>query len=336
MMEESRYRIAVVIPCFRVRAQILDVLAQMGSECWRIYVVDDACPEKTGLLVTEQVGDPRVKVLFHENNQGVGGAVMTGYRQAIADGAQIIVKIDGDGQHAPSLIPEFCAPLIQGEADYTKGNRFYDLEDLQDMPGARIFGNAVLSLFSKLSTGYWDIFDPTNGYTAIRAEIAGKLPFRKISKRYFFESDMLFRLNLLHAVVVDIPMSACYAGEKSNLKINGIIGEFLLKHARNLGKRIFYNYFLRDMSLASLELLTGGLLISFGTAFGLSRWFLSAQAGVTTPAGTVMLAALPIMLGLQFLLAFFGYDIATLPRHPRSPALNKPLASRQLIDDDIR
>ena len=318
---EPHCRIAVVIPCYKVRRHVLEVVAKIGDTCWRIYAVDDACPEKSGQLLAEKCGDPRLRILYHEQNRGVGGAVMSGYRQAIADGAQIIVKIDGDGQADPALMPDFVAPLIAGQADYAKGNRFYDLESLHGMPAIRICGNAMLSFFSKLSTGYWDIFDPTNGYTAIRAEVAAKLPLAKISQRYFFESDLLFRLNTLRAVVVDIPMDACYADETSNLHIASIIGEFLTKHLRNFGKRIFYNYFLRDVSLASLELVAGVCLIAFGASFGLYHWHQSLQAGIATPAGTVMVAALPVLLGLQFLLAFFGYDIATIPRRPRSAPL---------------
>jgi glycosyltransferase involved in cell wall biosynthesis len=318
---EPPCRIAVVVPCYKVRRHVLEVVSMIGDTCWRIYAVDDACPEKSGLLLAENCGDPRLRVLYHEQNRGVGGAVMSGYRQAIADGAQIIVKIDGDGQTDPALIADFVAPLIAGQADYAKGNRFYDLESLHGMPAVRICGNAILSFFSKLSTGYWDIFDPTNGYTAIRAEVAAKLPLTKISQRYFFESDLLFRLNTLRAVVVDIPMDARYVDEASNLRIVSIIGEFLSKHLRNFGKRIFYNYFLRDLSLASLELVSGVCLIAFGAGFGLYHWNQSLQGGVATPAGTVMLAALPVLLGLQFLLAFFGYDIASIPRRPRSAPL---------------
>lgn len=314
-------RIAVVIPCYKVRRHVLEVISKIGNVCWRIYAVDDACPENSGQLLAEECSDPRLRILCHKQNLGVGGAVMTGYRQAIEDGAQIIVKIDGDGQIDPALIPAFVAPLIAGQADYAKGNRFYDLESLHGMPVIRICGNAMLSFFSKLSTGYWDIFDPTNGYTAIRAEVATKLPLAKISQRYFFESDLLFRLNTLRAVVVDIPMDARYADETSNLHIAPIVGEFLVKHVRNFGKRIFYNYFLRDVSLASLELVAGACLIIFGASFGLYHWHQSFQAGVATPAGTVMVAALPILLGLQFLLAFVGYDIASIPRRPRSAPL---------------
>lgn len=312
--------VAVVIPCYKVTRHIQEVIDGIGDQVQQIYVVDDACPEGSGRFVEENVKDRRVQVLFHSENLGVGGAVMTGYRAAIADGADVIVKVDGDGQMDPALIPDFIWPILVGEADYTKGNRFYDLEEIRAMPGMRMFGNAVLSFMAKLSTGYWDLFDPTNGYTAIHADVARHLPYSKISRRYFFETDLLFRLNTMRAVVVDVPMSAKYGEEVSNLKISKIIGEFLFKHARNFFKRIFYNYYLRDLSLASIELPLGLLLVIFGAGFGLFSWHDSAQANAVTPAGTVMLSALPILMGLQFLLAFLGNDIGSVPRRPRHKA----------------
>ena len=321
-------RVAVVIPTYKVIRHIAQVIAAIPPMVWRIYVIDDACPDGTGKFVVENVADDRVRVFYHQQNQGVGGAVMTGYQAAIADGADIIVKVDGDGQMDPSLIPYFVEPILVGEADYTKGNRFYDLEGIRVMPKVRLLGNAVLSLMAKLSTGYWDLFDPTNGYTAIHADVARHLPFAKISKRYFFETDILFRLNTMRAVVVDVPMSAKYGEEVSNLKISKIIGKFLFKHVRNFFKRIFYNYYLRDMSLASLELPLGLLLLLLGTGFGGYNWYESAHLNAVTPAGTVMLAALPILMGLQLVLAFLGNDIGSVPRRPmhktfrarRSPA----------------
>lgn len=330
--------IAVVIPSYKVTEHIIQVIAAIGDEIWRIYVVDDACPESSGRLVEQKCKDPRVRVIHHTENQGVGGAVMTGYRAAIADGAEVIVKVDGDGQMDTSLIPYFIEPILSGEADYTKGNRFFDLEEIRSMPGVRLFGNAVLSLISKLSTGYWDLFDPTNGYTAIHADVAKHLPFDKISQRYFFETDILFRLNILRAVVVDVPMEAKYGDEVSNLKISSIIGEFLFKHTRNFLKRIFYNYYLRDLSLASIELPLGLLLLLFGIGQGGYHWLASAQAGVPTPAGTVMLAALPILLGLQFVMAFLGYDISSVPRRPRHIVLSKRCTATRKADvnDSVR
>ena len=308
--------IAVVIPSFRVTRHILGVIAAIGPEVSRIYVVDDKCPDQSGALVRAECRDPRVTVLEHSENQGVGGAVMTGYAAAIADGAVVIVKLDGDGQMDARLIPTFAAPILAGEADYTKGNRFFDLAQIGAMPLTRLIGNALLSLLTKVSSGYWDLFDPTNGYTAIHADAARHLPFHQISRRYFFESDMLFRLNTLHAVVVDVPMDAVYGDEVSNLKIRTIVTEFAVKHARNFLKRLFYNYYLRNMSLASIELPLGLALVAFGSLYGIDQWVRALHLDITTPAGTVMVAALPIIMGMQLILAFLAYDIASVPRRP--------------------
>lgn len=309
--------IAVIIPCFKCRRHILDVLRHIGPEVRRIYVVDDCCPEGTGRLVQEQNQDPRVRVLFNTRNLGVGGAVMQGYRAALEESEnRILVKIDGDGQMDPALIPRFAAPICQGMADYTKGNRFYNLDEIWRMPKIRIFGNVVLSFLSKFSTGYWQIFDFTNGYTAIARSVACRLDFSKIDERYFFESDMLFRLNIIRAVVTDIPMSAHYGNETSNLSITRCIGRFFFKHVLNTLKRIFYNYFLRDLSLASLELLLGFLFTVWGCLFGGFTWWNALEQNLTTPAGTAILAGTMIIVGLQLLLGFFAYDMAHIPTRP--------------------
>lgn len=323
----SQATIAVVIPSYRVTRHILDVLAAIGPQVSRIYVVDDKCPDGSGALVRTECSDPRVMVIHHVENQGVGGAVMTGYQAAIADGMTVIVKVDGDGQMDPSLIAQFVAPILRGEADYTKGNRFFNLEQIRAMPPMRLFGNAVLSLMTKLSSGYWDLFDPTNGYTAIHADVANQLPFGKISRRYFFETDMLFRLNTVHAVVVDVPMDASYGDEISNLKISKIVTEFLVKHCRNFFKRIFYNYYLRNMSLASIELPLGVVLLLGGLLYGGWHWLASERVNVATPAGTVMLSALPVLMGMQLILAFLASDIASVPTRPLHKKLGRQRSS---------
>jgi len=325
MIKTNTVKVAVVIPSYRVVKHILRVISEIGSEVWRIYVVDDKCPDESGHYVEINCKDVRVVILRHVVNQGVGGAVMTGYRAAIADGAEIIIKVDGDGQMDPRLIPLFIEPILAGEADYTKGNRFFNLEEIRTMPKVRLFGNAVLSFMTKFSSGYWDLFDPTNGYTAIHADIAKLLPFEKISRRYFFETDMLFRLNTFRAVVVDVPMSAKYDDEISHLKVSKIIGEFFVKHMRNFGKRIFYNYYLRDMSIASIELPLGVLFLLFGAGFGGWSWLNAMREGSATPVGTVMLSALPALMGLQLVLAFLAYDIATVPGSPLHKRLKKTL-----------
>jgi dolichol-phosphate mannosyltransferase len=306
--------VAVVIPCYKVLDHILFVIAGIGDSCQRIYVVDDCCPQQSGDYVSQHCTDPRVKILRHSSNEGVGGAVMTGYQAALQEQMDIVVKIDGDGQMDPALLPIFIAPILRGEADYCKGNRFYYLDSLSSMPTARLFGNAMLSFMTKLSSGYWDLFDPTNGYTAIHCKVLQQLPLAKLSRRYFFESDMLFRLNILRAAVVDVPMHTHYGDEVSNLHIWQIIGEFLRKHMSNFGKRIFYNYYLRDMALASFELPLGLLLMLFSVGFGGYHWYLSAHSGVPATVGTVMLSALSLLIGMQFLLSFIAYDIANTPR----------------------
>lgn len=309
-------KVAVVIPSYKVKKHILSVINKIGPSVHKIYVVDDCCPEGSGDYVIENNTDERVSVIKHNQNQGVGGAVMTGYLSAINDGMEIVVKIDGDDQMEPKLIPSFIAPIIAGEADYTKGNRFFNLDNISVMPKFRLFGNAVLSFMTKISSGYWDLFDPTNGYTAIHADVIRHLPMNKISKRYFFESDILFRLNTLKAVVVDIPMDAKYEDEVSNLKISKIVGDFMFKHSRNLLKRVFYNYYLRDMSLASIELPIGLAMFIFGVVSGAINWYESIDTGIATTSGTVMLAGLPIILGLQLILAFIGHDVSNVPKRP--------------------
>ncbi|AEG91960.1 glycosyltransferase family 2 protein [Ramlibacter tataouinensis] len=309
-------RVAVVVPSYKATRHILDVIGGMGSEVDRIYVVDDCCPERTGDFVERQNRDPRVRVLRNAANEGVGGAVMHGYKQAIADGYDVLVKMDSDGQMDPRMLPRLVQPIVQGQADYTKGNRFYDLKAIHRMPAVRIFGNAVLSFMSKVSTGYWGMFDPTNGYTAISARVAAHVPMDKISQRYFFETDMLFRLNILGAVVRDIPMDAIYGDETSHLRISRILPEFLAKHARNFGKRIFYNYFLRDLNIASLQLVAGSGLLAFGMVHGGYHWLRALSTGLPTAVGIIMVAALTTLVGFQLLLAFLSYDMSHVPREP--------------------
>jgi dolichol-phosphate mannosyltransferase len=315
--------IAVVIPCYRTRRQILDVLSRIDANVSRIYVVDDACPEGTGDLVEKSLADDRVRVLRHERNLGVGAAVVTGYRAALADGAQIVVKIDGDGQMDPAQMSRLVAPIAMGVADYAKGNRFYDFALLQDMPRLRLLGNALLSLINKISSGYWNVMDPTNGYTAIHRIALEALPLAKIDTGYFFESDMLFRLYTVRGVVRDVPLRARYAGESSNLRIGRVLRDFPGKYVAATVKRIFYSYFLRDFNAGTLQLASGLLLLSLGGAYGVTKWINSSVSGFPTTSGAVMLAALPVLVGVQLLLGALQFDIQNVPRTPlcAEPAL---------------
>ena len=238
--------------------------------------------------------------------------------------SDVVVKLDGDGQMDPELIPRVITPILEEVADYAKGNRFFNVSHVRSMPFQRIFGNLVLSFFAKASSGYWNVFDPNNGFTAIDARVLTQLPLDKISSRYFFESDMLFHLNLMMAVVTDVPMDAKYGGGASNLRLFSSVFEFSIRHFKNYLKRITYGYYLREFTLASIELPLGSILCGFGFVLGLTSWIHSINHDIPTQPGTLILIAMSFLSGLQLLLGFFAYDISNTPRNPISRYLTLP------------
>jgi glycosyltransferase involved in cell wall biosynthesis len=264
--------------------------------------------------------------VFNKTNLGVGGATMAGYQRALSDGMEIVVKIDGDGQMDPALIPAFIKPIEQGIADYTKGNRFFSLENLEGMPALRVFGNTALSFINKVSSGYWNVMDPTNGYTAIHSAALSALSIHKIDNGYFFESDMLFRLNTIRAVVHEVPMKAVYGDEKSSLSVLKVLRQFPKRYLLRFFKRIGYSYFLRDFNACSVELVAGFGMLLFGVVYGAYHWYHAAITSTTTPTGTIMLAVLPIIVGVQMLLEAITLDIVNVPRTPLQKLMISSLA----------
>ncbi len=311
--------LAIVIPCYKVRDHILRVLNNVPDNIDKIYLIDDGCPEKTGEFVSEQSQDPRIEIVYHPQNRGVGAAVVTGYEKALKDNHTCIIKIDGDDQMDLSYLPRMIKPVLDGRADYVKGNRFFSPDMLRSMPAPRLFGNACLSFINKLTSGYWNIMDPTNGYTAIHGAVLKTLPLHKIDNGYFFESDMLYQLSLVRAKVLDIPMASKYDHTDSSLSIPHVFFTFPLKYMKRFLKRIFYNYFLRDFNLASLLFIAGTSLLLFGIVFGAWHWIDSIVTGVPATSGTVMLAAFPSLLGIQFLLSALSYDVSHVPQQAISP-----------------
>lgn len=318
----QKYCVAAVIPAYRVENEIDAVLSGLPRYLRHILVVDDASPDRTSELVTiRAAGDPRIILLRHSRNQGVGGAMITGFRKALELGAQIVVKIDGDGQMDVSRLPELLTPLILGKADYAKGNRFRDFASLRRMPIIRRLGNMALGFLAKAATGYWNLFDPTNGFLAARAEVLSQLPLDQIDRGYYFETSMLANLNLLGAVVTDIPMPARYQGEASSLIIHRILFEFPPKLIGTLLRRLLLKNFIYDFSMGSVYLLTGLPLLLFGLTFGIVKWIQYASRNVAAPTGTVMLATLSVLLGIQFLLSAIEIDLHSVPREPFSGPL---------------
>jgi dolichol-phosphate mannosyltransferase len=310
-------KVAVVIPAYKVSQQIVGVVESVPSEIDLIIIVDDACPENSGQIIESNFSLKRVIVARHPSNRGVGGAMKTGYRVALENGAEVIVKVDGDGQMNPLLIPNLIKPLLLNSADYSKGNRFYSFKLVQKMPRVRLIGNIVLSFMSKLSTGYYQIFDPNNGFTAISRDALELLDLDSVDERYFFESDMLFQLNCARRDVVDVPMPAIYGTEVSNLKVGHSIFYFLVRHIRNYFKRIVLNYFVRDFSLATIQLLLGTILGFWGAFLGLSSWLHSMSSGLPSQPGTVVLVAILCISSLQLILSFINFDMS-LSRRDKS------------------
>ncbi|CAN7203984.1 glycosyltransferase family 2 protein [Phenylobacterium sp. LjRoot219] len=309
-----------VIPCYKVKAHILKVLAKTPAWVEGIVCVDDACPDGSGAFIREHAGDPRVVVVTLPKNLGVGGATMAGYREAERRGAQVLVKVDGDDQMDLSYAAHMVAPLLLGEADYAKGNRFTSISDLQEMPIQRVLGNAALSFAAKLSTGYWNIFDPTNGFTAIDAQVAKMVMRKRVSRRFFFETDLLYHLGTLRAVVRDVPIPARHADEISNLRISAIVGPFAFKHLRNFFQRVLGQYYVRDFNVASLELVSGLFLMLFGVGYA-AHYIATRVPGQTASAGVVMAVALPLFLGAQLLLQAINFDVLNVPTRPIHPYL---------------
>ena len=318
-----KYNIAIVIPCYRVESQIQSVLYAVPRYIKHIIVVDDASPDSTAELVTASAKkDKRISLIRHPSNLGVGGAMITGYRKALELGAQMVVKMDGDGQMDMDHLPELISPLIDGQADYTKGNRFRDFRSLQKMPLIRRVGNMGLAFLSKAATGYWTLFDPTNGFNAIRSEVLAQLSLEGIDRSYYFETSMLAHLYLLGAVVKDVPMPARYQSEVSNLLVHRVLFEFPSKLLITLFRRLVLKNFIYDFSMASIYLLTGLPLLLFGLIFGSFKWIQYASAGIPAPTGTVMLPTLSVLLGIQLLLSAIEIDLRSVPKEPLSPPLS--------------
>lgn len=310
-------KVAVVIPAYKVSGQIVKVIESIPSEVDLVVVVDDSCPEKSGQLVVSHFRSDRIVVVKHPENRGVGGAMKTGYLIALKESAEIIIKVDGDGQIDPKLIPNLIKPLLSSNSDYSKGNRFYSFKLVQDMPRVRLIGNVILSFMSKLSTGYYQLFDPNNGFTAISKEALELVDLDLVDERYFFESDMLFQLNCARRDVVDVPMPAIYGTEVSNLKVGHSVFYFLVRHLRNYFKRIVLNYFVRDFSLATIQLVLGTILGFWGAFLGLLSWFDSMSSGLPSQPGTVVLVAILCISSLQLILSFINFDMS-LSRRDKS------------------
>lgn len=322
----ERPTVAVIIPCYRVRAHIETVVRNVKDKVDHVFIVDDKCPESSGTFVAELFPDTNVTVITHEVNQGVGGAMMTGYRAA-APTYDLLVKMDGDDQMDPGFLEMLTAPVVFGDADYAKGNRFHAPHYLRQMPRIRIFGNAMLSFLNKMSSGYWKLMDPTNGYTCLDSRLVEEIDFDKIDKRFFFESDLIFQLGLTRAVIADVPIPARYGDEVSNLSARKILFPFLRKHATNFCSRFFYQYVLRDFNIATVWTLFGAPMFAFGVLLGSIYLTRAVITGAPTALGIIMMSAINVTIGLQLLLSALAYDLNAEPNRAIGRYMHRPSRS---------
>jgi dolichol-phosphate mannosyltransferase len=315
-------RVGIVVPAYRVAPQIEQVIRGIPPWIQSIIIVEDKSPDDTAERVMA-VGDPRVTLIRHDSNQGVGGAMQSGFAEAVRQELDIAVKMDGDDQMDPAYLPRLLQPLIDGQADVVKCNRYWSMKSLHDMPLVRIVGNAGLTFLVKLASGYWNIFDPANGYVAVRTKLLERIELKRLPKRYFFESGFLIELGIQRAVVLDVPMTARYAGEHSSLKPSRVLLEFPPKLAWGFLRRLIWRYFVHDFTALSVFVLIGVPSLLAGVTFGVYEYITLSMANQFASAGIVMLAAMPIILGVQLLLQAIVLDIGNVPKQPLFPPIRR-------------
>jgi dolichol-phosphate mannosyltransferase len=320
-----------IIPAYRAGETIAAVVSGALNYVDAVVVVDDACPEHSGEIARRHFGETgRVHVIVREKNGGVGAAMKTGLAYAIERGADVAVKIDADGQMDVTFIP-LIQEAFAGDPSLVcvKGNRFFDAGVLSLMPKRRLFGNAVLSLLVKCSSGYWNIIDPTNGYVALNLNVLKYLPWQSFANSYFFEISLLCELGLRRLPIREIAMPTIYTSAPSSLSIGRVVLEFPPKMLSLFLRRIGIQYFTVDINLGTLYLIAGALLLLFGVIFGSYEWITSIATQIPRATGTVMLAVVPIMMGFQLLLNALMHDVAFSKRTvPELVAVRRPIETR--------
>ncbi|MDB5073815.1 MAG: Undecaprenyl-phosphate mannosyltransferase [Candidatus Eremiobacteraeota bacterium] len=308
---EAQVRSCAVIPAYNAADSVCAVVAQALEFVSFVIVVDDCCPRACGDHVLRAfAGDERVTVIKRSVNGGVGAAMKTGLTAALEAGADVIIKLDADDQMDVTFVPVMLALFAQhSDVVLIKGNRFVNSSILSNMPRLRLLGNAALSLMAKFATGYWNLLDPTNGYIAFRADFLTKDDIERFSNSYFFEISVLCDFGLHQAQIAEIEMPARYGPHPSSLSIRRVLFEFPPKMLLAFVRRLTLQYFLFDFNLCTLFMVFAFLLISFGVGLAAVEYVQSLVSQIPRTTGTVMLAVLPLMIGLQLAVSALMYDV---------------------------
>ena len=300
-------RVAVVVPAHNEERLVATVVTTAPPLVDHVLVVDDASTDQT-VQAAREIRDPRLEVIELPENLGVGGAILAGHRRALDLGADVSVVMAGDAQMDPDFLPALLDPIADGEAQFTKANRFYAIGSFEGMPRHRVFGNIMLSFLTKAASGYWNLFDPQNGYTAIHRAALERLPLDRVAQRYDFENDLLIHLNILRIPARDVPVPARYGTEVSGMRLTRVGPRLLRTLYAGFWRRIWWKYVLQSFSAVALLLFAGLGCILVGVAVGVFVIVNTLGPSVASP-GTVLLAVAPILTGLHFLISALMLDI---------------------------
>jgi len=298
--------VTVVVPGYNEEALVGQTVKRMPDFVDHILVIDDASTDRTG-EVALAVGDPRVEVIRHDVNKGVGGAVLTGHQRALELDTDISVVMAADGQMDPEYLPALLDPICHDGYDFSKGNRFFSSTSFEGMPRTRIVGNILISIMTKAASGYWQIFDPLNGYTAVTSTVLRRLPMDRIRQDYSFESDLLVNLNIVGAKAIDVDIPAVYGDEVSGIRLPKASLSTVLGLVRGYWRRIIWKHVLWSFSAVALFLFTGLFFTAVG--IGISIWVAIASSVQTPSPATVFIAVGPLMLGLHLLIMSVVLDV---------------------------
>jgi glycosyltransferase involved in cell wall biosynthesis len=301
-------RVAVVVPAYDEEKLIRTTLAGIPDFVDRVFVVDDASRDGT-VEQARAAGDPRVEVVVHDRNRGVGAAIVTGYVRALAEGIEVTCVMAGDNQMDPADLNAIAGPVARGEVDYAKANRLFTGRAWELIPRTRYLGNAVLSLLTKIASGYWHVADSQSGYTAIARETLELLDLDRIYPRYGFPNDMLVHLNVINARVRDVPSRPVYGvGEDSGIRLRRVVPAISWLLLKAFFWRMREKYVIRDFHPLVFFYVFGILFSAIGVALGATVTILRILGNELTVA-TVVLVALLLIAGLLFTLFAMLFDM---------------------------
>ena len=302
--------VGVVVPAYQEEELLPSTLGGIPEFVDRIYVVDDGSPDGTVERArAAAAADPRVSVIARERNGGVGAAVVTGYRQALEDGIDVAVVMNADNQMDPEDLEHLVVPVARGEVDYAKANRLFTGQAWQLIPHSRYLGNAILSLWTKVASGYWHVADAQSGYTAIGKRMLGLLDLDHLYPRYGFPNDMLVHLNVWNAKVRDVPSRPIYGvGERSGIRLRKVIPTIWWLLIKRFWWRLGQKYVIRDFHPLVFFYVFGLLSLVFGLGLGIYQIVIKAM-GYAATAGVVVLVALLLLFGLLFTLFAMWFDM---------------------------